>query len=192
MTVALHEGTVALQLQICIHIQIQFQFTSRFSSSLSRKKLQTTSHTTTMDDANTFNPSNSTPEEEGNTSNPPNLGYRPSQVSNFHQLNQQFPSQFPRNFNPYGMTPNYQPYGGFHPSIPYEANFSFSPTAMFGRGVAMEGARSSSLVESMAYSQGFMRSGPGSPVSPPAPQSNGEDISNQEWSDASDGGERKT
>jgi hypothetical protein len=56
----------------------------------------------------------------------------------------------------------------------------------------MEGARSSSLVESMAYSQGFMRSGPGSPVSPPAPQSNGEDISNQEWSDASDGGERKT
>ena len=82
-------------------------------------------------------------------------------------------------------------YGGFHPGMPYEANFSFPPGAMFGRGVAIEGARSSSPVESMAYSQGVFRSGPASPVSPPAPQSNGKDISNQEWSDVSDGEEKK-
>jgi hypothetical protein len=74
----------------------------------------------------------------------------------------------------------------------YEANFSFPPTAMFGRGVVIEGARSSSQVESMSYSQRFIGSGPASPVSPPIPQNNLQDISNQEWSDASDGGEKKT
>ena len=105
-----------------------------------------------MDDANTFNPLNSSPEEEGNTSNLPNLGYRPSQFPNFPPFNQQFQSQFSRSLNPYGMPPNYHPYGGCHPGIPYEANFSYPPTAMIGRGVAIEGAWSSSLVDSMAYS----------------------------------------
>ncbi|CAN6198912.1 unnamed protein product [Urochloa humidicola] len=93
--------------------------------------------------------------------------------------------------------PSYHPYGGFHPGIPYEANFSFPPGGMSGRGVAIEGARSSSPVESMAYSHGFVGSGSASPISPspispPAPQSNGEDVSNQEWSDASDGEQKKT
>ena len=87
------------------------------------------------------------------------------------------------------MPPNYHPYGVFHPSIPYESNFSFPSNGVFGKGAAIEGAQSSSPVESMAFSQGVAGSGPASPISP-APQIN-EDMSNQEWSDASDGEEKK-
>jgi len=39
------------------------------------------------------------------------------------------------------------PYGGFHPEIPYEANFSFPSAGMFGRGAVIESARSSSPVD---------------------------------------------
>ena len=63
------------------------------------------------------------------------------------------------------------------------------PNGVFGKGAAIEGARSSSPVEYMAFSQGVVGSGPTSPISP-APQIN-EDMSNQEWSDASDGEEKK-
>lgn len=73
--------------------------------------------------------------------------------------------------------------------MPYEVNFSFPSNGVFGRGAAIEGAQSSSPVESMAFSQGVAGSGPASPISL-APQIN-EDMSNQEWSDASDGEEKK-
>ena len=73
--------------------------------------------------------------------------------------------------------------------MPYEVNFSFPSNGVFGKGAAIESARSSSPVESMAFSQGVAGSGPASPISP-APQIN-EDMSNQEWSDASDGEEKK-
>ena len=73
--------------------------------------------------------------------------------------------------------------------MPYEVNFSFPSNGVFGKGAAIKGAPSSSPVESMAFSQGVAGSGPASPISP-APQIN-EDMSNQEWSDASDGEEKK-
>jgi len=91
------------------------------------------------------------------------------------------------------MPPNYHPYGGFHPGIPYEANFSFPPAGMFGRGAAIEGVRSSSPVESMAYSHGDVGSGPASPISPVQHNNMNADISNQEvWSDTSEGEEKKS
>ncbi|OEL33670.1 hypothetical protein BAE44_0005311 [Dichanthelium oligosanthes] len=119
---------------------------------------------TPIDDSNMFNPFNpalSSPQKQGDTSNQSTQGYRPSQfATNFPPpFNQQFQSQFPRNFSPYGMPSNYHPYGGFHPGIPYEANFSFPPSGVFGRGGAIEGARSSLPVESMVYGHGVVRSG---------------------------------
>ena len=91
------------------------------------------------------------------------------------------------------MPPNYHPYGGLHPGIPYEANFSFPPAGMFGRGAAIEGVRSSSPVESMAYSHGDVGSGPASPISPVQHNNMNADISNQEvWSDTSEGEEKKS
>ena len=90
------------------------------STSLSKKKSYRPH--TPIDDAdplNPFNPASSSPQERGDTSHQSNLGYQPSQYASFPQFNQQFQSQFPRNFSPYGMPPNYHPYGGFHPGIPY-------------------------------------------------------------------------
>jgi len=60
---------------------------------------------------------------------------------------------------------------------------------VFGRGAAVEGVRSSSPVESMPFVLGAGSSSPASPMSA-APQMN-EDFSNQEWSDNSEGEERK-
>ena len=122
-----------------------------------------------MDDStpNPLQRSNSYPQEQGDPSNRPTTGYQQPPFANFPpQFNPQLQPQFPQNFSPYGMPPNYHPYGGFHPGIPYEANFSFPPAGMFGRGAAIEGARSSSPVESMAYSHGDVGSGPASPISP--------------------------
>jgi len=141
-----------------------------------------------MDHTSGFNPSNSSPPVEPNTSsqstprNPQSLF-----ATNFApQLNQQFQSQFPPNFNPYGFPPNFNPY---NLGNPYEGNFNLSPNGVFGRGAAVEGVRSSSLVESMPFVLGAGSSSPASPMSA-APQMN-EDFSNQEWSDNSEGEEKK-
>lgn len=144
-----------------------------------------------MDDSNPFNPTNSCPQDEGPNRNKSILRYpAPPYATSFPpQFNSQFQSQFPPNFNHYGMPPNYHPYGGFHPGMPYEANFSIPPGGVFGRGAAVEGVRSSSPVESMAYNHGGVGSGPASPISP-APQLV-DDVSNQEWSDNSDGEDKK-
>ena len=144
-----------------------------------------------MDHTSAFNPSNSSPPAEPNTSsqstprNPQSLF-----ATNFApQLNQQFQSQFPPNFNPfnpYGFPPNFNPY---NLGNPYEGNFNLSPNGVFGRGAAVEGVRSSSPVESMPFVLGAGSSSPASSMSA-APQMN-EDFSNQEWSDNSEGEEKK-
>ena len=148
-----------------------------------------------MDDSapNPLQRSNSYPQEQGDPSNKPTRGYQQPPFANFpSQFNPQLQPQFPQNFSPYGMPPNYHPYGGFHPGIPYEANFSFPPAGMFGRGAAIEGVRSSSPVESMAYSHGDVGSGSASPISPVQHNNMNADISNQEvWSDTSEGEEKE-
>jgi len=67
-----------------------------------------------VNESNSFNPSNSSCQDQRDTNNQSTQGYRPSQFANFPPFNQQFQSQFPQNFNPYGMPPNYHPYGAFH------------------------------------------------------------------------------
>lgn len=120
-----------------------------------------------MDHTSSFNPSNSSPLVEPNTSsqstprNPQSL----FATNIAPQLNQQFQSQFPPNFNPfnpYGFPPNFNPY---NLGNPYEGNFNLSPNGVFGRGAAVEGVRSSSPVESMPFVLGAGSSSPASSMS---------------------------
>ena len=80
--------------------------------------------------------------------------------------------------------PPYPPFGGFHHSSPYEANYNFSSGA-FGRGTPSEGGQSSSPVEC----PGGAGSSLASPISP-APQNNNDVASTQVWSDNSDDGKK--
>lgn len=130
-----------------------------------------------MDDSSAFNPSRASPDEQPNKVNQPISGYPAPQFATNYPPQFSHPLQppFPGNFNPYGMPP-YQPYGGFHHSNPYEANFNISPSVVFGRGATSEGVRSSSPVESMVFGRYASGSSPASPISP-APRTN--DVNNQ-------------
>lgn len=138
-----------------------------------------------MDDSSGCNPSKSSSDQHRRIG-PPFPGYlTPPFPTNIppqfiQQVQHHFSpnlNKFSPNLNPYGMHP-YHPYGTF------EANFNFSPSAVFGRGVGSEGGQSSSPVEFMTFPNVVVGSSPASPISL-APQTY-DNVNTQIWSDNSD------